>query len=208
MPSAEFDATHWIFFDAIDFGPRSLAPAKKRILETASRLFYDEGIRAVGIDRLIRESHVTKATFYKHFGAKDRLILDYITLMRRHTQLIVNSRIASIEDPEAALECLLEGIISVIQWPGFRGCPFLNAALEYADPTHPVRVVISEHYDWYSLTVSGLFAKIGHPLPGDASDDFTLARDGAMAGASAGDPTATVSALRRGVSRIVAEAHR
>jgi AcrR family transcriptional regulator len=60
----------------------SIAPAKRRILETANTLFYDEGIRSVGIDRLISESGVTKATFYKHYGSKDRLIVEYIS--QRH----------------------------------------------------------------------------------------------------------------------------
>ncbi len=52
--------------------------AKVRILETATRLFYEEGIRNVGVDRLISEASVTKATFYKHYGSKDNLILAYI----------------------------------------------------------------------------------------------------------------------------------
>src|SRR5690606_27273686 len=52
--------------------------ARGRILATAMRLFYYEGIRSVGIDRLIAESSVTKATFYKHFGSKDALILTYM----------------------------------------------------------------------------------------------------------------------------------
>ena len=56
-----------------------MAPAKQRILDAATTLFSQEGIRAVGVDRLIHESSVTKATFYKHFGSKDRLIYDYVS---------------------------------------------------------------------------------------------------------------------------------
>ena len=54
------------------------APARERILDTAFRLFYARGIRAVGVDLLIAESGVAKATFYKHFGAKDDLVLAYL----------------------------------------------------------------------------------------------------------------------------------
>ena len=55
------------------------APAKARILDTVDVLFYEDGIRNVGVDRIIAASTVTKATFYKHFRAKDNLIVDYIT---------------------------------------------------------------------------------------------------------------------------------
>ena len=54
------------------------APAKLRILETANQLFYDDGIRTVGVDRLISASSVTKATFYKHYRSKDLLIIAYV----------------------------------------------------------------------------------------------------------------------------------
>ena len=77
---------------------RPLAPAKQRILETADVLFTREGIRAVGVDWLIEESHVTKATFYKHFRAKDRLVLDYLADRHRRIGLDVALRLSSITD--------------------------------------------------------------------------------------------------------------
>ena len=54
------------------------SPARDRILDTAFRLFYARGIRAVGVDLIISESGVAKATFYKHFPAKDELVLAYL----------------------------------------------------------------------------------------------------------------------------------
>src|SRR5688572_1362712 len=54
------------------------SPARRRLLDTATRLFYTEGIRAVGIDRIIAEAGVAKATFYKHFPSKDELVVAYI----------------------------------------------------------------------------------------------------------------------------------
>jgi len=78
------------------------APAKIRILETANRLFYDEGIRSVGIDRLISESGVTKATFYKHYGSKDRLILDYVTARHQSFVAALNALVEATPDPADA----------------------------------------------------------------------------------------------------------
>ncbi len=179
--------------------------AKQRILETADRLFSDEGIHTVGIDRLISESGVTKATFYKHYGAKDKLILEYV----RYRHAIVKSDIEPVvvgtASPDEALKELFAMVERETQREGFRGCPFVNAAAEYPDPRHPVRAVVAEHRDWYTATLAALLRDLKHPLPGDAADDLMLIRDGAMAGAYAGDFVAVGAALSRALARIMAE---
>jgi AcrR family transcriptional regulator len=179
--------------------------AKLRVLVTADRLFYDEGIRTVGVDRLIAESSVTKATFYKHFGAKDNLVLDYIT--RRHTAAEEHlARIVAASDTSlVALRAIVQAVIDDIQSPGFRGCPFINAAAEFADAANPVRVVVVQHRDWYTEALVGLFREAGHPLSGDAADEFLLARDGAMVGGYAGDAIAATAALSRVADRLFAD---
>lgn len=183
-----------------------IAPAKMRILETADQLFYSDGIRVVGIDRLISESNVTKATFYKHYGSKERLILDYIE--GRHA-LAVNDMqqlLDQTEDTEQSLRNLVGAVTAEIDKPGFRGCPFLNAATEYTDPRHPVRVVVSEHRAWHADIVTELFAKMGHPRAINAAEDYMLARDGAMTGGNAGDRVASTTSLRRIIYRVIDEA--
>src|SRR5215467_5018828 len=112
--------------------------ARKRILETADRLFYQEGVRAVGIDRIIAEAGVAKMSLYKHFPSKDDLILAVLkyreeavleffrSAMERHRK--------KAKDPLGAFFAALKDLF---ESPGFRGCPFQNAAVELADPTHP-----------------------------------------------------------------------
>ncbi len=182
----------------------SLAPAKQRILDTADRLFYDEGIRAVGIDRLIAVSSVTKATFYKHYGSKDRLIVEYIAY--RHLQFAetVDAAAQATDDPEQLLRDILALQVRLISSPGFRGCPFLNAATEFTDGAHPVRRAVDHHREWFHDLLENLLRAIGHPLPGDASDDLVLAHDGAMLGGYAGDPVAASAALQRMYDRVLA----
>jgi AcrR family transcriptional regulator len=186
----------------------SSAPAKRRILETANTLFYDEGIRSVGVDRLISESGVTKATFYKHYGSKDRLIVEYITGRDLMIRGFIEDIIAGAPTPEESIRALVDMIVTAIEGPGFRGCPFINAAMEFTDPRHPVRQVVIEHREWYAEKVADVFRGAGHPLPGDAGDEFILARDGAMTGGYAGDPIAATTALQRAVERIIADARR
>ncbi len=183
------------------------APAKLRILETANVLFYDDGIRTVGVDRLISASSVTKATFYKHYGSKDRLIAEYIGHRHRLAVEWLADVVDGNDDPIRVLRAIQDSILGSITGPGFRGCPFLNAAAEFPDATHPVRRAVEHHREWYLDVYEQLLRRMGHPLPGDAADDLMLARDGAMAGGYAGDPIASTTALSRAFDRVVAEAH-
>jgi AcrR family transcriptional regulator len=179
---------------------RPMAPAKLRILETADALFTQEGIRSVGIDRLISESRVTKATFYKHYGSKDRLIGDYVAYRHRRTAERIDSR----DEPREKLEGIVEDALTDIDAEGFRGDAFLNAAAEFPDPGHPVRAAVRDHREWLADALEGALRDLGHPLPGDAADELVLARDGALSGAYAGDPIAAKAALGRVLDRLLA----
>lgn len=183
--------------------PRS-GGAKVRILETASRLFYDEGIHGVGVDRLISEASVTKATFYKHYGSKDNLILAYVRDQHERVQHRFEQVVAGAPDPQAALRAWVASLVADVNDPAFRGCAFLNAAAEYHDPRDPVRQVVATHRDWYTERLDDLLQDAGHPMPGDGADELMLARDGAMSGAYAGDAIAATAALQRVAERVLA----
>lgn len=182
------------------------APAKGRILETANMLFYEEGIRNVGVDRIISASTVTKATFYKHYRAKDNLIVEYMRARHDGVRTSVEASIADAPDAGSALRDFVGSIISEIDAPGFRGCPFINAAAEFPEAEHPVRKIVTAHREWCVETLADLLKQLGHPVPGDAADELLLARDGAMAGGYAGDSIAASAALGRIARRVLAEA--
>lgn len=182
---------------------QTLAPAKQRILETADRLFYDEGIRAVGIDRLISQSSVTKATFYKHYGSKDRLILEYIAYRHLQVAELLDVTAQAADDAGQLLHDIVRLQTRFIGTPNFRGCPFLNAAVEFVDATHPVRRAVEQHRDWFHDVLETLLRTAGHPLPGDAADDLVLARDGAMFGAYTGDAIAATASLMRAYTAVI-----
>jgi AcrR family transcriptional regulator len=184
---------------------RAPAPAKARILAKANELFYGDGIRNVGVDRIIGESSVTKATFYKHYRAKDNLIVEYVTSRHLAVRERMTAIVADSNGPDAALRAIVADIVEEIDRPGFRGCPFINAAAEFPESDHPVRQIVSAHRDWYSDLIAGLMRELGHPRPGDAADEFVLARDGAMTGGYAGDPVAATTALVRATERVLTE---
>jgi AcrR family transcriptional regulator len=179
--------------------------AKDRILATANRLFYHEGIRAVGVDRLISESSVTKATFYKHFGAKETLVVSYIQSRHDAARELLTGMVAQSATTEDALHAMVDNIVDQAHSRDFRGCAFINAATEFPDTHHVVREVVSAHRDWYTAFVADLFRRLGHPMPGDAADEFVLLRDGTMSGGYASDPIAASAAMQRCVIRLLRE---
>jgi len=181
------------------------APAKGRILVTANELFYQYGILNVGVDRIIAQSSVTKATFYKHYRSKDNLILEYVRSRRVAEEAQVRSIIDDAASPHDAILGILEGLAAYLTTPDFRGCPFLNVVAEFSDPEHPVRQLITAHRDWYNETLFELLRGAGHPFPGDAADEFMLAKDGALTGGYAGDTIAAGAAMARVVKRVLAE---
>ncbi|MCU1571304.1 MAG: TetR family transcriptional regulator [Naasia sp.] len=185
---------------------RRPSAAKIRLLEVADRLFYAEGVNTVGIDRIIAEAAVTKATFYKQYGSKDALILEYVAGRDRQVRESMTELAESSPSAAATLQALVETIVADTNRPDFRGCPFINAAAEFSDPAHPVRRAIGAHRDWFTSFLEDLLAESGHPTPGAAADELYLLRDGAMAGGYAGDTVAANSALLRAARRIFAEA--
>jgi AcrR family transcriptional regulator len=160
---------------------------RERLLATAGRLFYAEGIHTVPVDRLVTEAGVTRATFYRHFPAKEDLVVAY--LKAADAELRAGLEVTAAQVPAlAGLTVLLDHTAAAIGAAGFRGCHFVNAAAEYPDPAHPVRSVIAEHRAWLRETVTGLAGRAGHPDPEYAGQVLVLLHDGARAGAGLDDP--------------------
>ncbi|MFD9130552.1 TetR/AcrR family transcriptional regulator [Kitasatospora sp. NPDC059571] len=185
--------------------PSRRSEARERLLETASGLFYAEGVQAVGVDRLIAAAGVTKATFYRHFPGKDELVLAYLQQRDRDIRARFGAAAATVHDPRQTLQLLVDTLADEICGPGFRGCPFINAAAEYPDPGHPVRQAVSEHRRWFRSALAGLAADCGHPEPDTAAGILVLLRDGSMVGGYL-DGEATRGHLRRAATALVGTA--
>jgi len=182
---------------------RGMPPAKLRILETATVLFSSEGIRAVGVDRLIQQSSVTKATFYKHYGSKDRLIRDYLSAASHEMLTELDRLIYSADSARAGLYAIVDSVQNTLRDDDFRGSLFINAAAEFPDPRDPVRVIIAEHHETIVNRITQLVQRIGHPLPGEAADQLMVAYVGALSWGHVGDPIGASVAFRRCVDRVL-----
>ncbi len=179
-----------------------VSAARERLLGTASAIFYAEGIHSVGVDRLVAEAGVTRATFYRHFPSKEDLVLAYVEREDAAIRDAVAAAQASGAEPEALLKMLVEHLCGLLVGPEFRGCPFINAAAEYADPADPIRRAIDAHRVWFVRTMRGLFAAAGHSHPTDAARQLFMVRDGAMVAAYLGKPKQAVADLQTAVDKL------
>jgi AcrR family transcriptional regulator len=105
--------------------------ARERILETAHDLFYRDGIRATGVDRIIEQGRVTKVTFYRHFPSKNDLVAAYLDY--RHEQWMGWFADALARAPRRSgfpLEPVLAALKEWFATPGYRGCAFINGVVE------------------------------------------------------------------------------
>ncbi|MFB4301840.1 TetR/AcrR family transcriptional regulator [Actinomadura sp. NTSP31] len=178
--------------------------ARSRLLGTATRIFYTEGIHSVGIDRIVAEAKVTRATLYRHFSSKEDLVLAYLGEVDRATRGQVDDAVARGLPAAGTVRALSESIAQGIRSPGFRGCAFLNAAAEYSDPDHPVHMAVIAHRQWFLDTVTGLLARIGDTPAEPAARHFVMLRDGAMAAGCLFDPELICETFLRGVDGLLA----
>jgi AcrR family transcriptional regulator len=129
--------------------PASAAPAaelRERILDTASTLFYERGVRAVGVDLVVSEAAVAKTSLYRYFPTKDDLVVAFLEredvdfwgtwdgVAAKHP-----------DDPVGELEAHMRWIGERLARGNYRGCPQINVAAEFPEANHPARRVAQRH---------------------------------------------------------------
>ena len=119
--------------------PAPVSPARERLIDTAAALFNRYGFHATGVDRIVAAAKVAKKTLYSHFPSKEDLIL--AALARKEaafTEKFVPAVLANSDDPRERLLTLFEMAKGWFSDPDFYGCIFVNAAVEYSEPGHPI----------------------------------------------------------------------
>jgi len=138
---------------------------ERRVLDTAAELFYARGVHEVGMDELVRATGLGKATVYRLFPTKDELVAAYLRRLRARIMAMIDADIARHPDPADAIRAIVAAIAEDLARPTFRGCPFNNASIEFADPAHPARVVACEYRQELHRRLVGLAAAVA---PGQA----------------------------------------
>ena len=135
---------------------------KTRILETAAQVFYKHGYRATGVDAIAKAAGITKATLYHHFENKDKLIKETLKHFSEYWRIeYVKLWDKNGLKPEQRLTVMFDSMEEFFKSPSCYGCPFINAAAEYTDRSHPVRRICEQHYD-FVLTNMEQFAREAH----------------------------------------------
>ncbi|MBO4208076.1 TetR/AcrR family transcriptional regulator [Micromonospora echinofusca] len=177
--------------------------ARERILDTAFRLFYAYGPRGVGVDTVIAESGVAKATLYKHFPSKDQLVLAYLDRVDQvwFASLRSAARAAGPE-PREQLVGMFDALGSACRREGYHGCAFINTAAE-SPAGSAVHARTVEHKRLVRAWVTDLARQAGAADPDLLARQLTLLVDGGLAaGVLDGDPAA-VEAARQAARSLV-----
>lgn len=157
---------------------------RERILNTARDLFYREGMHAVGVDTVVARSGVAKTSLYRWFPSKDALIVAVLQKEAEDRWAGWDyTAIRSGSDPRERLRAQLAGIARYVGSPKYRGCPFMNATAEFADPQHPARGVCREMREELRRRVRALVDPLEVRNPAELTEQLVMLIDGAFSSA-------------------------
>jgi AcrR family transcriptional regulator len=183
-------------------------PVGERILATATDLFYREGVRGVGIQRVIDEAGIAKASLYAHYQSKDDLVAACMTRRGDAARAAIARRLAAPGlDARGQLLALFDFQVESVEGPDFRGCPFLNASSEIADPQHPAKTVIATQRAWLHDLIARLVTETGVTSPQQVAGTLVVLFDGGSS-SSLIDGTSAAARHARWAAEQLLDAHR
>jgi len=158
------------------------AAMEERILDTADRLFYRQGIRVIGVDTVAAEIGISKRTLYNYFPSKDDLIVAYLSRRLRPIEPMDGAPAEQILEDFDRLE-------RAMRKEGYRGCPFMNAVAELADPLHPAHKIAVAHKEKRRTLFRKLLKQLNVADPDILAAQLMILGEGAVAQALVhGDP--------------------
>jgi AcrR family transcriptional regulator len=178
--------------------------AADRILDAAHDLFYRQGIRAIGVDEVVRKAGVTKPSLYRSFPSKDELAASYLRRYDRDFWARFEESVAACPgDPRAQILHFLDGVGRRSQKPRYRGCGMTNAAVEYPEPDHPARLVSEENKKELRRRLRAMAAGMGARDPDDLGDGLLLLIEGAYISAQLFGPGGPSKAVARNAELLI-----
>jgi|1186.fasta_scaffold142755_2 AcrR family transcriptional regulator len=153
--------------------------ARTRILEAAADLFYRDGIRAVGVDSIIAHSGVAKMSLYRNFAGKDELVAAFLEYRNRLYWEWWDKVVARHPgDPRAQIRALLTAVGKRTTHPEYRGCPFINTAVEFPESGHPGRAIARANKQELRSRLRALAEAAGAHEPALLADQLLLVMEG------------------------------
>ncbi len=162
---------------------RTPRPTKDRLIETARELFLREGIPQTGINKVIATADVARMTLYNNFASKDDLIL---AVFEREAELRRDAILEAQEDLEGPTErvlALFDVAREVASHKGFRGCAFINLAIEVAAPDSALHALAQEHKTWIRANIRTQLGEGVFSDPDTLAQQVAVLWDGGIVGA-------------------------
>lgn len=154
--------------------------AAERIRAKAGELFYNKGIRAVGVDEIVEQAGATKPSLYRAFASKDELAAAYLLDYEARFWARFEEAVARHPgDPKAQVLDYLSGLGERSTQASYRGCGLTNAAVEYPDAEHPARIVAARHKHDLRVRLRAMAAEMGAKDPKALGDALLLLFEGA-----------------------------
>jgi AcrR family transcriptional regulator len=180
------------------------AEVRARILETACSLFYQHGVRAVGVDLVVEKAGVAKTSLYRHFGTKDDLIAAFL---QREDEDFWGTwdRVADQhrDQPSAELDAHLGWIGERVGRPNYRGCPQINVAAEFPEVDHPARKVAAAHKRQMRQRLKGIAERLGVARPDELAGQLSILINGAFVSSQIFEPGEATPLLRRAAHALI-----
>jgi AcrR family transcriptional regulator len=181
-------------------------PARERIFEAAKALFYSRGIRAVGVETVVAEANATKMSLYREYPSKDDLVVAYLKDREALYWSWWDATAAKFPDARRQIHEQFAAVARRIAKPGYRGCPFTNAAVEFPEPDHPARAVATANKRELRRRLKALASDVGARNPATLADGLFLLLEGAYASCQTGSASAPATSLVAAADALVAGA--
>lgn len=184
------------------------AEAQERLLAAVDELFYREGARAVGIEAVVRQAGVNKMSLYRQFESKDGLLLHYLNRRDERVWAFYEASFAKHPgQPRAQLLQLFADLAARTRKRNYRGCPFVNAAVEFPDPAHPARRFVAATKARLLARLEGLARDAGAKDPALLARSLSLLIEGAYAASQTHRPNGKVLEALVPAAQALIDAH-
>jgi AcrR family transcriptional regulator len=176
--------------------------ARERLLAAANELFYNEGVHTVGIDRVIEQAGVAKASLYNTFGSKDELVRAYLETRHASVTQRIMQAVERYDNPRERLLAVYEGLGGLFTQPDYRGCAFARASAE-SHPGDPAELAAAAYRRWVRALLTELAEQAGVPEPPVLARQLHLLYDGAGQSARMDQDPAAATAARTAAATLL-----
>lgn len=178
---------------------------RDRIIHCAVDLFYRDGFHSVGLDRIFKESKITKTAFYKHFESKEQLVTEALRVHDRWWRDTFRSMLVEHggDDPREQIRAIVAVVEELSRKEDYNGCFFVNVAVEFPLAHDPAHVAAAEHKAEMALILRDLAMRAGASRPVEMAEELCLLLEGAYVTQQIQRDDGNMRAMRRLVDAVI-----